>query len=134
VRAHLKTVLRGGLMVAAPLLLALVVLAPFASVFRGGDIDLGPVRILATVIAVCGYGLLGLAGLDIRGSRPRASLLSSIVVALSGLGLLTALFAIWPGAGITDHETYQRWAFAGVVLALTLVAVAVGMLRRSIEG
>ena len=124
----------GGLGVMAITLGALVVLAPFAAVFSGSDIDLGPVRIVATGIAVCVYGFTGLAGLDVRGSRPRASLLSSIVVALSAVGLLTALFAVWPSVGISAQDEHARWLLAGTMLALTLIALAIGMLRRSLEG
>lgn len=134
VRAHLKAIFGGGLGVAAMVLGALIVVAPFAAVFSGGSVDLGAIRIVALAAVVCLYGLTALAGLDIRGSRPRASLLSSTVVALSVVGLLAALFALWPGVGVSAQDTHARWLIAGMLLALTVVTLAIGMLRRSLEG
>lgn len=131
-RLHLKTAFWHGLILTGMILGAFVVVAPFWAVFMGSDIDLGPVRVLATTALVCLYGWTAVSGIEIRGSRPHASLLSSLVVALSGVGLVFGLLAVWPVGTAADHPE-ARWGFATGLIAATLVALAAGMLRRSLE-
>jgi hypothetical protein len=132
-RAHLKTAFWCGLLLSAGTLAAVVVVAPFWAVFSGSDVDLGPIRVLATIAMICLYGWTALVGVEIRGPRPRASLLASIATALSAVGLLAGLLAVWP-VGAAADDGGVRWLFAGGCLALTLLAVAAGLVRRRLEG
>jgi hypothetical protein len=131
-RLYLKTALWHGLMLTGMLLAGFIVIAPFWAVFVGSDIDLGPARALATAALVCLYGWTALAGVEVRGARRHASLLSSVIVALSFAGLLTGLFAVWP-VGDAAGQAYERWLLAGALLAATALTLAVGMLRRELE-
>jgi hypothetical protein len=130
---HLKTAFWHGLVLCGGLLAALVVIAPFWTVFSGSDIDLGPIRMVATAALICLYGWTALVGVEFRGPRPRASLLASIATALSIVGLLAGLLAVWP-VGAAADDGGVRWLFAGGFLALTLLAVAAGLVRRRLEG
>jgi hypothetical protein len=133
-RADLASLFRLILIAAASVFLGFVVLLPFSLVLSGGAVDPAPFRVLGTVLAVCLYGLATLAGIGFRGGRRRASLLSSTVVGLSSVGLLTAVFAIWSGFGPDpENAAYARWIVAGTMAALTCGAVAVGLLRSSLE-
>ena len=132
-RARTKALLLQVLMATLQLCLALLVGLPFIAILSGSDVDLTPLQVLGTVIAVCIFGLTGLAGVGFHGPRPRPSWFASTVVALSAVGLLTALVAIWSGFGPTPESAHARWTVAAIMLALTLGGVVLGTLVSRLE-
>jgi peptidoglycan/LPS O-acetylase OafA/YrhL len=131
--ARVKALLLQVLMATLQLCLVLLVALPFMAVLSGSDVDPIPFQVLGSVVAVCFYGLTGLAGVGFRGARTRPSWFASTVVALSAVALLTTLVAMWSGLGPTPESAHARWAVAGIMLALTLVAVALGTVVSRLE-
>jgi peptidoglycan/LPS O-acetylase OafA/YrhL len=131
--AHVKAILLQVLLSTLMLCLILLVALPFMAVLSGGEVATTPFQVLGSVVALCFYGLTGLAGVGFRGARPRPSWFASTVVALSAVGLLTALVAIWSGLGPTPESAHARWAVAGIMLMLTLGGVALGTIVSRFE-